>query len=995
MGVYSGKRSVRGPASAVGYAPSDDELTLAVQQLSGARSWRRPVLRCTLSPPSNPDRALNNVHDRLQTALTGRYTVEHEIGRGGMSYVFLANDLKHGRQVALKVLRPELAASVGTDRFLREIEIEASLQHPHILPLYDSGEADGLPFFTMPYVIGETLREKLRRETQLEFEEALGISREVVEAVAYAHSHNVVHRDIKPENILLSEGHALVADFGIARAVREAGGEQLTDSGIAVGTPTYMSPEQALASSDIDYRSDVYSLGLIVYEMLAGEPPFTGATPLALLARHANERVPSLEIVRPNVPSGVVMVIEKALEKVPADRYQTAAAFGKALDEGVTIDIPLVRTGAKGRRWPVAAATAAVFAVLILVWRFVINPPVVVDPDWVMVYPLEVSGEVGPAEASLGEDNAYLIWNALDGRGSLKWTNALDLVDNVDDLPLASARHRASFARSQGAGFYLFGRTWQEGERWHTYLTLHDAVSGSVVARADTIGHRSEARLLGVQAIGKLLLRFLPEETVDVSAVGGRDAEAVQTFVQAERDFHAGRFVRAFEFYNDAVNLDSMFSLAAVKGAQAASWLHEVDDASDLIHLALGHAETLTPKHLHFARGLEAFFAANADTAVFHFEQAIAIDADWTEAWTGLGEVYTHLLPRNSPQDSLARDAFTRVYEHTNGSAPALYHLVEFAIREGDLPHAANLLNQYREANPDTAGYAVTKLELMLSCAENGPETIDWRAHVLDDVTPVAQAARSLGVGGALPGCALSAWNAVLAFAPPDNAWRFGAWTGLQSLLVATGREAELATLLDTTTAFGATTKLYSIVDALVGADVNEQAESIAQVLRDSLFDMSAFRLWFLGVWDAHKGRVNEARVIGDTLTARAAETGERGTNLVAKSLSAHVAVAVGDTASAIQQLYSLSPSAPRGALIYPWESLGLERLLLARLLLATGRAAEAGTVAATFDSPGAVNLVYPLFLPSSLEVRLDAARALDNQVLVEEIEARLTELKR
>ena len=283
----------------------------------------------------------------------------------------------------------------------------------------------------------------------------------------------------------------------------------------------------------------------------------------------------------------------------------------------------------------------------------------------------------------------------------------------------------------------------------------------------------------------------------------------------------------------------------------------------------------------------------------------------------------------------------------------------------------------------------------MLSCAENGPEAVDWRAHVLDDVTPVAQAARSLGVGGALPGCALSAWNAVLAFAPPDNVWRFGAWTGLQSLLIATERETELAALLDTTTAFGATTKLYSIVDAMVGVDVNDQAEATALVLRDSLFDISPIRLWFLGVWDVHSGRVDEARTIRDTLTARAAETGGRGTNLIAQSLSAHVALADGDTTSAIQQLFDLAPSAPRGELIYPWESLGLERLLLARLLLATGRAAEAGTVAATFDSPGAVNLVYPLFLPSSLEVRLDAARVLNNQVLVEEIEARLSALRR
>ena len=938
---------------------------------------------------------MDDVLRRLREALADRYTVEREIGRGGMAFVFLANDLKHGRQVALKVLRPELAASVGAERFLREIQIEASLQHPHILPLFDSGEVDGLLYYTMPYVIGETLRDKLRRETQLEFDEALQITREVVDGVAYAHSHGVVHRDIKPENIMLSEGHALVADFGVARALSEAGGEQLTDSGIAVGTPTYMSPEQALASSNIDFRSDVYSLGLVVYEMLAGEPPFTGATPLAVLARHANERVPSLEIVRPNVPSGIVFVVEKALAKVPADRYQTAAAFGEALAEGVTSEVKLARPGVRRRRWPLFVAAATVLAALLAVWRFVIAPPVVPDPDWVMVYPLDVSGDVGPAEADLGEDNAYLIWNALDGRGSLRWTNALDLVDEPEELARVSARRRRSFARSQGAGFYLYGRTWMEGDNWRTYLTLHDVVSDSVVARADTIGPRSEARLLGVQAVGKLLLEFLPEETVDVSVIAGRKAEAVQAFVQAERHFHSGRFIQAFEHYSEAVNLDSMFALAAVKGAQAASWLHEPDTASDLIRVALEHAETLTPKHLHFARGLEAFFAASSDTAVYHFEQAIAIDQAWTEAWTGLGEVYTHLLPRNSPQDSLAKDAFGRVFESTNGSAPALYHLVEFAIRDRDFRHASDLLAQYRSAAPDTAGYAVPKLELMLRCAARGPQAIDWRELVLNDVTPVAQAARSLGVGGAFAGCAMSAWRAVLAHAAPDNRWRYAAWTGLQSLLVATGRDAELTALLDTTSEFGTTTKLHSIVDALAGADLNEQAESVADELRGELFDLNEWRLWFLGTWNAHRGRVEEARAIRDTLVARAARTGDRRTNLIARSMSAHVALADGDTTVAIQRLDALAPTALRARLQHPWESLGLERLMLARVLLAEGRYAEAYRVGETFDSPGAVNIIYPLFLPASLEIRLQAARVLNDQPAIQSIEARLSALGR
>ncbi len=823
---------------------------------------------------------MNSLSERLGTALSGKYSVVREIGRGGMSYVFLAQDLKHHRQVALKVLRPELAVSVGGERFLREIEIGASLQHPHILPLFDSGEADGLLYYSMPYVEGETLREKLRRETQLELAEALSIAQQVSDAVAYAHSHNVVHRDIKPENILLTDGHALVADFGVARALTEAGGEELTGSGMAVGTPTYMSPEQALAASDIDQRSDVYSLGLVVYEMLAGEPPFTGPTPVAVLARHANEQVPPLEVVRPNVPSGVVMVIEKALEKVPADRYQTASAFGHALNEGVSSGARLVRAEVERRRRSIAAAATAVLAAVLLVWWLATGSAVAPDPDWVIVYPLEVSGEVGPADAGLGEDNAYLIWNALDGRSSLKWINALDRVDDSSELAQLSAQRRRAIARSVGAGFYLSGRTWLEGDNWRTYLTLYDVLSDSVVARADTIGPRNAARLLGVQAVGELLLRFLPEETVDVSAIAGRNAEAVQTFVQAERHFHAGRFVQAFEYYGEAVRLDSAFALAAVKAAQAASWSHEVETATDLIAVALAHAETLTPKHLHFALGIEAFLTAKADTAVYHFERALTIDWEWTEAWTGLGEVYMHLLPRNSPQDSLAKDAFSRVYQNTSGSAPALYHLIEFAIWDEELRRATELLAQYRSASPETAGYAVSKLELMLRCAEGGPQAVDWEVEVLEDPTQVGQAARSLGAGGTYPGCALSAWRAIRAHAPPDN--------------------------------YSTTPKYYSIISALAGADVHDLADSVANEMREDIFVLNEWRLWFLGVWAAHSGRVDEARVIRDTLSARAATTGDRTTSLVARSMSAHVALADGDTTLAIRLFDALTPNASR-----------------------------------------------------------------------------------
>ncbi len=273
---------------------------------------------------------MNNPLERLTSALSDRYTIERELGAGGMATVYLADDLKHERQVAVKVLRPELAAALGPERFLREIKITAGLNHPHILTLLDSGETDGFLYYVMPYVEGESLRDRLNREKQLGLDDALKITEEVADALNFAHSHDVVHRDIKPENILLSGGHAVVADFGIARAVTAAGGERLTQTGLAVGTPHYMSPEQASAEAEIDGRSDVYSLGCVLYEMLAGEPPYTGPTAQAILAKRLATPVPSVRTVRDAIPVAIDEALTKALAKVPADRFQSASTFAEA-----------------------------------------------------------------------------------------------------------------------------------------------------------------------------------------------------------------------------------------------------------------------------------------------------------------------------------------------------------------------------------------------------------------------------------------------------------------------------------------------------------------------------------------------------------------------------------------------------------------------------------------------------------------------------------------
>jgi serine/threonine-protein kinase len=278
--------------------------------------------------------------ERLRAGLAGRYRIEQELGQGGMATVYLARDVRHDRDVAIKVLHPDLGAALGGERFLSEIRTTARLQHPHILPLLDSGVADGLLYYVMPYLKGETLRARLDRERQLPIDDALRIAREVADALSAAHALGIVHRDIKPENILLQGGHALVADFGIALAVQQAGGQRMTQTGLSLGTPQYMSPEQAMGERSVDARSDVYSLGAVMYEMLVGEPPFSGPTVQTIVAKVMTERPTAPTALRDTVPPSMERAILKALAKLPADRFATADRFAEALTRAEATGLP-------------------------------------------------------------------------------------------------------------------------------------------------------------------------------------------------------------------------------------------------------------------------------------------------------------------------------------------------------------------------------------------------------------------------------------------------------------------------------------------------------------------------------------------------------------------------------------------------------------------------------------------------------------------------------
>jgi serine/threonine-protein kinase len=455
-----------------------------------------------------------HVTDQLNVALADRYLIERELGQGGMATVYLANDLKHDRKVALKVLRPELAAIVGADRFLQEIKTTANLQHPHILPLYDSGRAGDVVYYAMPFVDGESLRDRLNREKQLPVDEAVRIATEVAGALEYAHQHKVIHRDIKPENILLHGGHALVADFGIALAVsRSDGGTRMTETGMSLGTPHYMSPEQAMGEREITAKSDVYALGCVVYEMLVGEPPFVGPTAQAIVARVLTEEPRSLTLQRRTIPPHLEAAVHKALAKLPADRFATAAQFADALANPAFTGS--AGTADRSARPPVrpsalTAATAAtvVFAAL-AAWGWLRPRPVPPPPpveQFTLRFPpgFEASDQAG-SPIAVSPDGSRIVYVGLDAqRQQWLFSRGLDRVEPVVIAGTNGARQPFFSPDGQWIGFEQEGRIRKVSLAGGAVVTICEApaFNGASWGPDDVIVFSSRQGLYRVAAAG-------------------------------------------------------------------------------------------------------------------------------------------------------------------------------------------------------------------------------------------------------------------------------------------------------------------------------------------------------------------------------------------------------------------------------------------------------------------------------------------------------------
>jgi TolB-like protein/tRNA A-37 threonylcarbamoyl transferase component Bud32 len=674
------------------------------------------------------------MHDvgRLTAALAGRYAVQKEVGRGGMAAVYLAEDQKHRRRVAIKVLNPDLAAVLGAERFLREIELAAGLTHPHILPVYDSGNADGFLFYVMPYVEGESLRDRLKREKQLPVDDALRICREIADGLSYAHAHGIVHRDIKPENILLQSGHAVIADFGIAHAIDRAGGEQLTATGVSLGTPAYMSPEQALGGLNVDGRSDLYSLGCVLYELLAGQPPFTGPTIQSLVHQHASVPAPDILNIRPGVPAHVAATLQRALSKTPADRFNPVALFAEALGHTfpppAPVSVPRERTRVALLTGLVVLALAAV---TLAVWsmRAGRTPPLPSAQHArtaIAVLPFQ--------NLSVGEANAYFAGGLHDELlTQLAKVASLTVMGRTSVMPYAgTTKQPREIARELSVGSIVEGTVQVIGDRLRVNVNLIDPDTGRQVwadqynrTLDDAFAIQSDIATRIVAAVGSALGGT---ERDALSAAPTANAEAYRLYLQGQE--YRRRPGAARESYESmlqlderAIALDPGFVLAhvALAYAHGAMFWNKFDTSPARAARQFAEAETalrLAPAlpEAHWAIGLARYWGRRDYHGALD-ELAIALgglpnDADlitmigavhrrlghWAEADAAF-EKAARLDPRNAGLFSDGGNTYLltrryadaiRTYERAIVLAPdirgaRLYKAMTYAIWRGEL----------------------------------------------------------------------------------------------------------------------------------------------------------------------------------------------------------------------------------------------------------------------------------------------------------------------
>ena len=672
----------------------------------GCAVLRRDLLDCNLpvrtfresASPSGIGLALPI--ERLRASLTNAYTIDRELGRGGMATVYLAQDCKHDRVVALKVLHPDLAASLGPDRFLREIKLAARLNHPHILPLHDSGAADGFLYYVMPYVEGESLRERLDRERMLPIDEAVHHARSIASALDYAHRQGIVHRDMKPENVMLYEGEAMVMDFGIAKAVSAAGTETLTQTGMMVGTPAYVSPEQAAGDVNLDGRSDQYSLACVLYEMLSGERPFTGPTPQAIMSKRFTETAKPLRTVRNTVPEYVERAVTKAMSTDAGERFSTASMFAQAL--------------ASGLNTPTDTQT--------------IPQPVVSAAKSVAVLPF-ANMSADPENEYFTDGMAEEIINALTKIQSLRVasrTSSFAFKGKNEDINEIGRKLRVSTVlegsvRKMGNRLRITAQLVNVADGYHLWSERYDREMEDVFAIQDDIS----------QAIVKALRVILSEG--EKKAIGSSRTDNLQAYEFYLRgrqffEFRRKSLEYARQMFKRAIELDPSYALAHAGIADCCSLLYMMFDARESnlkqAESASNTALKLAPElaEAHVARGIAFSLSQNYDDAEREFETAMRLDPKLFEAPYFFGRACL-AQGRDAEAVKLFQVACSLRPDDFQGVvflAQAHNSLGQIAERDAANRRALTLIEERLELNPDDA--RAWNLGALLLVSLNQPE---------------------------------------------------------------------------------------------------------------------------------------------------------------------------------------------------------------------------------------------------------------------------------
>jgi tRNA A-37 threonylcarbamoyl transferase component Bud32 len=909
------------------------------------------------------------------TTIAGRYALARELGRGGTATVYLARDTKHNRPVAIKVLDTELARWVGAGRFLREIEITANLQHPHILPLHDSGEFDGLVYYVMPYVAGETLRDRLHRERPLPIADAISLARDIAGALDYAHRRGVVHRDIKPGNILIEDGQAIVADFGIARAISTSAADGVgppaaaTRPGQMLGTPAYMSPEQVSGDHELSAPSDVYSLGCVVYEMLAGDPPFSGADARAVMTRHLQETAPPLRARRPEVPEYAARAVAKAMAKDPADRFPSASDFADALGGADTSGATPLAAGSHVSRWRrialgggVTAATIALAGIALLAPND--RPPVAATAATIAVFPL--SPPVADTVLTrLGRELVVTLSASLDGVGGIRTADALTVLANArvtDDSPRLT--DAVALARRLGARSVVYGSVMRVGSRARIDVALHSASTTDLLARVTVTAPADDmAALTDSTAWGILrqLWQTTDPPTPSLAAITTPSMPALRAFLDGERLIVGGRWRAAADAFQLATTIDSTFWLAYWRYAFARDFNVLPVDSTVRRKYRAHRAEFPERDRLLIE-------AAMADSASEYYRRVKIITQrfpDYWPAWWALSEYLAHTGPLLGTTDTDLRAALERTLALNPRMVSVLDHLSWVSLWQRDTALSARMIRELTALRYDSIGKAESGYDVL--ALDRYYAELARSGGVVRDSTLVEPIFRMIGsltgpldphrfaLGSAQYGFPLAQTrltHEVLsrqALSKASGAWRLG-------LAVAYAQRGAWDSSLVTMTQIVAASPdpiwvLYRYRLAAVGAWLGAVDPRIAATYRDAMTQVGdglppasrAEVAWLDGLLAAARGDM-------DALTSARASVTMADTiagSFLARSLSAFALAASGNRARAADSLVALEHHrAEFGWSRYRSDAhpflTGVNRLAAARWLVERGKFAAA-----------------------------------------------------